>query len=71
MREDIQVGYNQKVYYLNDDNQIVEGKVTSSRNNNKELEVANNTSRVWKYKTDVVLDKQVLIDFIDDNGFRI
>ncbi len=71
MREDIQVGYNQKVYYLNDNNQIVEGKVTSSRNNNKELEVANNTSRVWKYKTDVVLDKQVLIDFIDDNGFRI
>jgi hypothetical protein len=71
MREDIQVGYNQKVYYLNDNNQIVEGKVTSSRNNNKELEIANNTSRVWKYKTDVVLDKQVLIDFIDDNGFRI
>ena len=71
MGEKEELRYNQKVYYLDDVSQIVEANITSARDNGKQVEVYNGKNRFWMLSKDVALDKQVLIDFVDDNGFRI
>lgn len=71
MGEKEELRYNQKVYYLDDVSQIIEANITSARDNGKQIEVYNGKNRFWMLSKDVSLDKQVLIDFIGDNGFRI
>ena len=71
MSQEIELRYKQKVYYLNSTGNITEGRVTSARGEGNEIEVSDKKDRVWMLSKDVYLDKKVLVDFVDNNGYLV
>ena len=71
MSQEIELRYKQKVYYLNSMGNITEGRVTSARGEGNEIEVSDKKDRVWMLSKDVYLDKKVLVDFVDNNGYLV
>ena len=71
MSQEIELRYEQKVYYLNSTGDIIEGRVTSARGEGNEIEVSDKKDRVWMLSKDVYLDKKVLVDFVGNNGYLV
>ena len=71
MSQEIELRYEQKVYYLNIKGDIIEGRVTSTRGEGNEIEVSDKKDRVWMLSKDVYLDKKVLVDFVGNNGYLV